>query len=97
MLLTLSPETVKSCQINFPFNWAKETITYLGIRIPIKLSDLLNHNFENIGENAQRPETMGLSKCLLVQISTDKNDHTPMLLDLSLRPFVEHAQPLLGK
>lgn len=46
--ITLSSQDVSHCQDAFPFQWKAETITYLGIQITRKLSDLYNHNFSPI-------------------------------------------------
>lgn len=46
--ITLPPDTVSLCQKNFPFTWAKESITYLGIKIPTSLSDCFQLSFDPI-------------------------------------------------
>lgn len=43
--IILPPDSVSLCQKNFPFTWAKNTITYLDIQNPTKLLDLFNCNF----------------------------------------------------
>lgn len=43
--VTLSSDTVSQCQNNFPFTWAKDLITYLGIKIPKTLSNLFQIHF----------------------------------------------------
>lgn len=43
--ITLPPKTVAQCQKNLPFNWAINSITYLGIKIPKSLLNLFQDNF----------------------------------------------------
>lgn len=41
----LPSQAVALCQTSFPFRWEQDTFTYLGIRIPTRLSDLYLKNF----------------------------------------------------
>lgn len=43
--VTLPTSTVSQCQQNFPFAWKQDAITYLGIQLPTRLSDLYSKNF----------------------------------------------------
>lgn len=42
--ISLSTQDTECCQSSFPFRWEREAITYLGIRITTKLSDLYKLN-----------------------------------------------------
>lgn len=49
--ISLSPEQVKSCVLNFPFSWNKHSITYLGIQLPTNLENLYAANFKPLLNN----------------------------------------------
>lgn len=43
--ISLTHSQVKQCKDNFPIHWKPDAITYLGIQIPSKLSELYTKNF----------------------------------------------------
>lgn len=43
--ISLPSTLVNLCEENFPFRWKTDDITYLGIRLPGKLTDLYDKNF----------------------------------------------------
>lgn len=52
--VSLQTVTLETCQSNFPFKWTREAITYLGIRIPTRLSDLYIKNYLPILQQIQK-------------------------------------------
>lgn len=51
--ITLALQIVQQCQMNFPFSWKTEAITYLGIQLPSRLADLYDKNFLSELKNLQ--------------------------------------------
>lgn len=51
--ISLTNETVIQCKHNFPFGWESQAITYLGIKIPARLTDLYRLNFIPILQTIQ--------------------------------------------
>lgn len=51
--ITLPSNSVELCKNNFPFSWAKQSITYLGTEIPTNLSNLFKLNFLPILKDTQ--------------------------------------------
>lgn len=46
--ISLPPMIISQCQANFPFSWEPHALTYLGIQIPSKLTELYDRNYSPI-------------------------------------------------
>lgn len=51
---SLEKDTITQCQTNFPFKWSQDSITYLGIHLLSKLSNLYTKNYISILQNIQK-------------------------------------------
>lgn len=53
--ISLSKTIFHQCKNNFPFTWTTDSLTYLGIQLPVRLSNLYHKNFtpllQNIDQN----------------------------------------------
>lgn len=61
--ISLENDTLTQCQTNFPFKWSQDSITYLGIQLHSKLSNMYTKNYLLILQNIQKDLT-SWSNCL---------------------------------
>lgn len=94
--MKLPPDTVLQCHNNFPFTWAKDSITYLGIKIPKSLSNLFQINFAPaLKETREENKALERSQCLMVwQSLPSQNDH-PSSIYYKPSPYIFHPPSLL--